>query len=844
MANSKYDLEYDAARVPQTRTARAEALEDEGPLLVAADHWAARILPNVWESAANGKKRVTMHALEYLFIPGARLTAGVRKSCMHWTVGAPRLAKFMKDLDATGFDITPIEGLAPTALPALMRRVYEHTNAHFDDEQRKIDVEDLSYDSPLLDAETDSWYDYMSAGLLAATDTDNLVVAHFKLLMPYSYNSTDRSSNYFKSGIASLAASTRSPAFDSLEHPAQASLVAMHMRATRPPYNLEVYLPIESVGLEIARRSYTEAAARFAPLFQFGWRSAYSALDQLWPETISEGDIITNTTALAVSLGISTSGSLSEAMAFALSNKVSLLLPRVSASSKTNETRTAELVDLAAKSSSGASTGASAHELSAEETKTLFDDSEFLKLQIAVMTCGPDAHIEVARECMKHAHAAGLLFMANKAVPGKDWRARGAARHDFALQAVFNTAVSYDTSGTAKEWGSILPENTGKKWLAGGFDGNHWKMLLPVMVKREGVGLLTWYTDKEKDVAWMLDPERLRYLEGPLKGMFEVIGVTGVDTRSWHSFHRTHLRLAASIQAMPPTCAQATGLGNRLIDVVQSVYRQYAQAYKMMLAMPAHAAKRPAHFLPDGDARSALLVLDGRVDRLKAELEDGMHGIAIDPANNKSWNNSEWESHEDGWANDNGSRKRKQQWGDDESGEKQWGSAAYSLGISASKDGKLIMFGAGKRRQLVQFDTAPDMGKLCPAQLAPSNRVNTRNKWCVNPSACWNKHHETAHERNSAFPDEKCVAIEPPDDFDESELKVIKKPNSQGGGSSSSGYTSYGGRGGGGQRSSGGGRGKGSGKGAKGGKGKGSKGGKGGKGGKKSQGRRNFGWQA
>ena len=62
MANSKYDLEYDDARVPQTRTARAEALEDEGPLLVAADHWAALILPNVWESAANGKKRVTMHA--------------------------------------------------------------------------------------------------------------------------------------------------------------------------------------------------------------------------------------------------------------------------------------------------------------------------------------------------------------------------------------------------------------------------------------------------------------------------------------------------------------------------------------------------------------------------------------------------------------------------------------------------------------------------------------------------------------------------------------------------------------------------------------------------------------
>ena len=298
---------------------------------------------------------------------------------------------------------------------------------------------------------------------------------------------------------------------------------------------------------------------------------------------------------------------------------------------------------------------------------------------------------------------------------------------------------------------------------------------------------------------------------------------------------------------MPPSGAQATGLGNRLVDVVQMVYRQYAQAYKMMLTMPVHSATRPAHFLPDGDARSALLVLDGRVDRLKLELEDGMHGIAIDPTNNKSWTTgSEWESYEDGWGNEDGSRKRKaeKQWAEEEGGEKQWGSAAYSMGISKSKDGTLIMFGAGKRRQIVQFDTAPDLSKLCPAQLAPSKKASNRNKWCINPSACWNKHHETAHERNSAFPDDKCVTIEPPEDFDESELKFVKKPNSQGGGSSSSGYTSYGGRGGGGQRSSGGGRGKSGGKGAKGGKGKGSKGAKGGKGGKKGQGRRNFGWQA
>ena len=40
MANLKYDFEYDSVQVPNSREAKAEALENAGPLFVPAGHWA------------------------------------------------------------------------------------------------------------------------------------------------------------------------------------------------------------------------------------------------------------------------------------------------------------------------------------------------------------------------------------------------------------------------------------------------------------------------------------------------------------------------------------------------------------------------------------------------------------------------------------------------------------------------------------------------------------------------------------------------------------------------------------------------------------------------------------
>jgi len=264
MANPKYDLNY-VGRVSSAAT-KAAALADAGPLETAVGHWTAGIMPDVVDTSAAPTLRVNMHALEYVFLPGALFSAPLKKAGMHWSVEASRLAKFMQDLDSSGFDSSPIPGFACNALPVLMRRVRAHMREHFTSAQRLIDDADVVFDGDLSDANTDSWYDFMTPGLLIGNDDDAIMVAHFKLLLPFSYNTTDRASDRFEAGLRGVEAGLRNPAFKEMTHIAQAALVVMFLRSTRPPLALDIYMEVDSISLELARRGFTTADARFAPL--------------------------------------------------------------------------------------------------------------------------------------------------------------------------------------------------------------------------------------------------------------------------------------------------------------------------------------------------------------------------------------------------------------------------------------------------------------------------------------------------------------------------------------------------------------------------------------------------
>ena len=320
MANLKYDFEYDAEHVPNSREAKAEALENAGPLFVAPGHWAAYMLPDAFDKVtAAPKVKLTVHAMQYIFLPGAILSDAIKKAGMHWTMDPARCAKYMQALDASGFDTTPIKGSISIALPMLMRRVREHMIRELTAEQRKLDVDEVIFDSPLEEGgDTETWYDYMSSAMLMAGDSDATVVAHFKLIVIYSNCADDRASDYFKSGLKGVEAGIQNPAFSDMVPMTQAAIVAMHFRATRPPLHLDVYMPVENIALEAARRAIPEAAGRYLPLLEVGWRDAFPPISKLWPREVQNNDVCTNMSALAVALSVSPTGVLNDAIVSAL----------------------------------------------------------------------------------------------------------------------------------------------------------------------------------------------------------------------------------------------------------------------------------------------------------------------------------------------------------------------------------------------------------------------------------------------------------------------------------------------------------------------------------------------
>jgi len=171
-------------------------------------------------------------------------------------------------------------------------------------------------------------------------------------------------------------------------------------------------------------------------------------------------------------------------------------------------------------------------------------------------------------------------------------------------------------------------------------------------------------------------------------------------------------------------------------------------------------ATRPRGFLPPVcDARDALESTDAHLRRIQQDVEDGMHGLATDPNNNAGGDGDGGRSAKrarydnDGSWYDTGDTRWQQR-------EPEWGYAA-KLGIWASEDGKSLAFD----NAIVAFETAPDLKNVCAACLAPKG-LPDRNKWCVDPAACWAHGKTRAHERIAEFPDDVCKGISAPRDFD------------------------------------------------------------------------------
>ena len=791
---------------PTTAAAKRTALEGEALVELSANHVLARTLPEAFDvDSHQGLVTVPLATMHYLVLGGMTMDALPFGAGVHFALDPARLAKLFKDLDAAGTAWEPIKGQKEDALPKAATFL---SNAISDLplDQRNITISDLIYDDDPDNAQTDSWYDHLMPSMFASGEGGMDMLAQWGCITPEAFSASatgGRGDDIFTNATAQIESSVGRD-ISALPHPAQAAAVVRWFLLTRAPPGLEHF--VVNATMEIERRAGSTIAERFEPLFTLHWRETYNLLAQLWPHPVSA--IVIDTAGLMVSLGI-TSGSegITPHGVRALITALHEYVPFATGSS--NAERTKQVIHAHKHADDD-------KDESADTKAQLQADVRFQEFRTSIEKFKSDDHVEIAKEAMSAKHAAGILFL-NGLLKDKIFKERAGAKTESILQAIFNTQLSVNTKGTScPQWGAVLPEGVAKKFLAGKFAQMHfWNMFKPIILKREGAAV-TERIDKRlataSAAAVFVDAEAMRFLETTVRAAMALIGFSSTDAYSFAALWKTLTRLASAIENLPTTCAPRVGLHKRMLEVAPQLMQDPQDRWECMLATPVTAVQRIGSFVVEGNALNAITALDSHVERIMKEVDDGLHGCAVDAANNVRERNSSLKQHEP-----------------PPKAEQRWGANAFKHGIYSSADGKRWVWGT---QIVTDFETAPDAKKHCPALFAPNS---SQHSWCSSPSKCWKRGGEKAHERLADFPKEVCKAkpignAAPPVNWDEMTVTIVSPEGGRGGGERNAN----------GKRSREGDvrrQGKGAGKGA--GKGKGKGGGRGGKG----QGRR-FGRQS
>jgi hypothetical protein len=816
-SNPKFEIKY--VGNPRSQDEKLASLASPGTLLVAKEHVLAKLLPDALDVESHSPAvGITIGDLHTMMLPGALLDGEAAKNGVHLAVEADRFAHLLHSLDEAGFDWTPIKGPLAQAATAATRRITA-AMVLLPEEKRLIKESETMYHGSETNPATESWYDWVTPQMLMASGGGMPALAEFLALVPdaiYDGTPGGREDGNFQAAVEQIAASVGRD-ISALGYGAQGAAVAAWFKRTRPPDGLASY--VEDAMMEVERRAGSTPAERFEPLFVTGWRSAYPMLGKLWPDPVA--DIVTDTGALASTMGISVAGGLTAQIIKAVTNELADHI--AFATSDDNATRTAEVRRAMKLAEQG---GDKKEDLSADAKAQLQADHDFQAFKADIEACGLDKHTTTAKRMLEATHAAGILFLNGKLNHDKFWKERAGARTDSAIQSVFNTAVSVSTAKKEMEWGSILPMSTAKKLVAGKLTIHWWEALQPVIAKRNGLtiaGEIDRRLRGQPARTVFGDAEAMRLLEESARTCAALIGFKGSNERSFAAFWRSVTRMAASIEGMPKSCRHAKGLRRRLEEAAEQCMKCPQDRFEAMLATPVTAVRRVTDFIIDGQALNAINHVDDHISRILQEIEDGLHGHPRDS------NNFQYALDEDAWAQPEQAKKQKLQGGERDTDSVDWGAAARVAGIAADAEGKRIAFG----KNIATFETPPDLTAHCVACFAPGKSAYWRSKWCTRPSECWNAKGDDAHERLPGYPDAACRAIDAGSvtggiNWNEF-TNIIAAPSeaANGGARQGRGAGRRGGRGRGGKP---GGKGKGGDKG--GGKGKGGKGkGKGGKGG-------------
>ena len=405
---------------PSTNAAKLKALAHGGPLVVATDHRLHAMMPDAFNDAASAGKTVLMADFEAMVMDAMLIDSEITKDGVHFVVQPARYKQLLAELGNTGnMDWSAIQGSMDEVFPIAKERFVPVIKA-LPAEKRTISAADVIYDGSKDDAQTGTWYDWLTPAVLMASGGGMPALAQFRAIARNGFcKETDggRKADDFTDLLTQISGSVGRDV-SAISQAGQAAAVAAWVRKTQPPSNFTVY--ISNPTVEVERRAAESIAERFEPLFIVGWRGAYPSLSELWPKEVTE--VTTQTAGLASCLGAGgLDGGVTPQGMTALITVLNEY--KAFATSSDNEARTVEVVRAYKQAASGHK-----EEMSADAKAELQSDSAFQKFKADVEACGGGDYVAMAKAMLKSEHGAGLLFLNGKFAHDKFWKERLGAR--------------------------------------------------------------------------------------------------------------------------------------------------------------------------------------------------------------------------------------------------------------------------------------------------------------------------------------------------------------------------------------------------------------------------------
>jgi len=674
-----------------TDAARRNTLLSDGPMTIGAGHYFAVVLQR---PATAGAVAITYREIEFIMGEAFDVSAELLDNDQGWFVRvSARCSQLIADADSAGaLDWEARYSSIEMLQEEFVRRVRRDVPA----QRRSLGMADIiaevAADMP------DDWWAHVTGRALVRQDANAAVLWQFRACFAYALCRRDREGEMYAVILDMLGRGVVKE-YDECTNGAVAAHVAALMRSTRSPSNLYVFFTASEASSEIARRLADSAAARFAPLFDARWRSAFPALSEAFLNACEghEARDICSTLAATLALGTDFTKVVADATNMAAKDALQALdTQELRAAS--NFARMQAIVRFhkpgGSTGVSGGGGGGTADAPRAVETQeqlsSLYGDDHFkamVRLLEPLITTPLDT-TAVGTVLAKAFSPAGLIFMSGKAIPIEPFKKLAAVQSPIVMAAVLNKAVSVNKEGVVRaDWGALCDATTAAKLFKGllaiGQDATHvdyWAFAKRVVAKREGQHVLLTLDTPKKPLDFFAAPELMRRAEAVLVNAFNAIGFIGTGEASYKSYLRWQLAGAEAVATLPDVPAKS-GLRLKLLEVAEMAHREVAQRQQLTLRAALDVAARlgstdNVRFVASGSGTERLVAeFDSLLARVSTDLELGSYNLSVVGANYSQ----QWQQ----WPND---RQDGRERGDP------WGRAARTNGIYTSASSGQILF--------------------------------------------------------------------------------------------------------------------------------------------------------